>query len=129
MKLTVYHSGDQTLDSEYRKLGEYLEDLPTSIPRLALTATATKKVREDILKYLNLRNPKNLKSSNESKLTNFYREKESKMEDAEIAIVDKVWKTEGQGIVYAGTRKKVEQLTRRLKEAGIGVVAYHAGLP
>ncbi|MDB2447072.1 ATP-dependent DNA helicase [bacterium] len=113
---------------EYRKLGEYLEDFPSSIPRLALTATATKRVREDILKYLNLRNPaKILKAPMRANLR-ISVEKESKVDDAEISLVDKVWKSEGQGIVYAGTRKKVEQLSRRLREAGISATAYHAGL-
>lgn len=113
---------------EYRKLGEYLKDLSPSIPRLALTATATKKVREDILTYLNLRNPSKILKAPMRDNLRISVEKESRVEDAEISLVDKVWRTEGQGIVYAGTRKKVEQLTRRLKEAGLSAAAYHAGL-
>lgn len=113
---------------EYRKLGEYLQDLPRSVPRLALTATATKKVREDILNYLQLRNPaKILKAPMRANLR-ISVEKESKVEDAQISLVDKVWKSEGQGIIYAGTRKKVEQLSRSLRDAGISVASYHAGL-
>jgi ATP-dependent DNA helicase RecQ len=113
---------------EYRKLGEYLEDLPFSIPRLALTATATKKVREDILTYLNLRDPAKILKAPMRENLRISVDKESKVDDAEISLVDRVWKSDGQGIVYAGTRKRVEQLARRLREAGLSATAYHAGL-
>lgn len=113
---------------EYRKLGEYLTDFPKGIPRLALTATATKQVRADILEYLDLRSPTQILKAPTRDNLRVSVEKESKVEDAEISLTDKIWKAHGQGIVYAGTRKKVEILTKKLNSSGIQAAPYHAGL-
>ncbi len=113
---------------EYRKLGEYLDAIPKRIPRLALTATATKKVRSDILETLRLKDPAViLRNPVRSNLEiGVYRT--PKVEQALDLLVAKIWECTGQGIVYAGTRQNVENITRRLREESIQVKAYHAGL-
>ena len=113
---------------EYRKLGDYLDAIPLRIPRLALTATATKKVRGDILETLRLKNPAViLKNPVRSNLEiGVFRT--PKVELALELLVAKIWECTGQGIVYAGTRQKVEDLTKRLSEEGMKAKAYHAGL-
>lgn len=112
---------------EYRKVGEYLRDFG-AVPKLALTATATTKVREDITRALNLRNPavilsgvlrdnlkiKVLKSSSEASFL--------------TSILEGVRSTDGQGIIYATTRKKADLITTMLKDVGIAAQAYHAGM-
>lgn len=113
---------------EYRKLGKYLEDLPSSLPRLALTATATNKVRKDILNHLRLRDPAKIIKTPMRDNLRISVERESKLDDAEVSLVHKVWKAQGQGIVYTGTRKKVGKLLKALLSAGISADGYHAGL-
>jgi ATP-dependent DNA helicase RecQ len=113
---------------EYRKLGEYLDALPRNIPRLALTATATRKVREDILDSLRLRNPAVLVRNpvRENLETGVYRV--AKVEEALQLLVHKTWECTGQGIIYAGTRQRVEEVSKRLVSEGMTARSYHAGL-
>ncbi len=113
---------------EYRKLGEYLDTLPRNIPRLALTATATKKVREDILDSLRLKNPVVLVRNpvRDNLETGVHRV--AKVEQALDLLVSKTWECMGQGIIYAGTRQKVEEVSKRLISEGITARPYHAGL-
>jgi len=113
---------------EYRKIGDYLQNFSPSIPRLALTATATKRVREDILSCLQLRNValiiKNpIRSNLETSIS-----RASKVEEAMDLLINKIWQSNGQGIIYAGTRQKVEDVARRLQAENISNQIYHAGL-
>lgn len=96
-------------------------------PIAAFTATATKEVRIDIAKNLSLRKPKRfLKGFDRPNLTYITRTTEDKV-DTCVDIV----RSSGNGstIIYAGTRKRVEEFYEALKERDVSIDMYHAGLP
>jgi ATP-dependent DNA helicase RecQ len=111
---------------EYRRLSELRTELP-NVPFMALTATATGRVRDDIVKQLHLKNTKTFVGSfNRANLTYRIIHKESPTNQ-----VVKFLKTRGResGIVYCQSRKSCEALAERLAEQGIAAKPYHAGLP
>ncbi len=111
---------------DYLFLPRAVRDLG-SPPILALTATATPRVREDIQRSLKMRDPHvEVTSFNRPNLT--YRviptEKKQKLD----RILDIVRATPPPGIVYATTRKECEELAASLRSSGVDAAAYHAGL-
>lgn len=110
---------------EYRRLREVRRALP-DIPLLALTATATPRVRDDIRVQLELRDPEIfIASFNRPNLT--YRVVPKSK--ASVQVVKFVREHAGDaGIVYAQSRKSAESLAKALCDAGIKAVPYHAGL-
>ncbi|MGH9907564.1 MAG: RecQ family ATP-dependent DNA helicase [Pyrinomonadaceae bacterium] len=95
---------------------------------LALTATATPYVRADIIEQLGLSKPQTFVSGFDRPNLNIEVIHTAK-EREKIARIRRLAKThDGSGIIYASTRKAVEQVTLELKEHGLGVAAYHAGL-
>ncbi|OFZ11096.1 MAG: ATP-dependent DNA helicase RecQ, partial [Bacteroidetes bacterium RIFCSPHIGHO2_02_FULL_44_7] len=110
---------------EYRRLRTIFEEI-TSVPIIALTATATPKVQHDIQKNLNMLDARVFKSSfNRDNL--FYQILPKR--DVEKQIIRYIKANEGKsGIIYCLSRKKVEQLTELLQVNGISALAYHAGL-
>ena len=110
---------------EYRQLSQLRERFPT-VPFLALTATATQRVREDIVRQLHLRDPATYVASfNRPNLT--YRI-EAKGQTAErIARLARARKGEA-GIVYCASRNATEALAERLVKEGVKALPYHAGL-
>jgi ATP-dependent DNA helicase RecQ len=110
---------------EYRQLSQLRNLLPTQ-PMMALTATATERVRQDILTQLHLREPRcYVASFNRPNLT--YRVA-PKIRPAE-SIVDYVLKRpQDSGIVYCQSRKGAEALAARLQAEGVRARPYHAGL-
>ena len=110
---------------EYRRLREIFEEI-SNVPIIALTATATPKVQNDIQKNLNMLDAKVYKSSfNRDNL--FYKILPKK--EVEKQIVKYIRTKEGKsGIIYCLSRKKVEQLAELLQVNGINAVPYHAGL-
>lgn len=110
---------------EYRRLREIFEEI-SNVPIIALTATATPKVQNDIQKNLNMLDAKVFKSSfNRENL--FYKILPKK--EVEKQIVKYIRTKQGKsGIVYCLSRKKVEQLAELLQVNGINAVPYHAGL-
>jgi len=110
---------------EYRRLREIFEEI-SNVPIIALTATATPKVQNDIQKNLNMLDAKVFKSSfNRDNL--FYKILPKK--EVEKQIVKYIRTKEGKsGIIYCLSRKKVEQLAELLQVNGINAVPYHAGL-
>ena len=110
---------------EYRKLAELREIFPR-VPIMALSATATERVRADIAASLRLRDPRvYVASFNRPNL--LYRV-EAKA-DAHAQLVDLIRRRPGEcGIVYAHSRRAVERLADRLRDDGVSVSAYHAGL-
>lgn len=110
---------------EYRQLSQLRERFPT-VPFLALTATATQRVREDIVRQLHLRDPATYVASfNRPNLT--YRI-EAKGQTAErIARLARARKGEA-GIVYCASRNATEALAERLVQEGVKALPYHAGL-
>jgi RecQ family ATP-dependent DNA helicase len=96
---------------------------------LALTATATPYVRADIIEQLQLRSPRAFVSGFDRpnlsiNVTHTQKEREKITRIRALAARH----AGGSGIIYTSTRKAVEQVTSRLKTAGLSVVAYHAGM-
>jgi len=118
---------------EYRKLGEYFAKLPASIPRLALTATATQKVRRDIIEFLDLRSPKEIiKTPIRDNLVIGTQELRRKSNHAAkiLASLQKKKRSlsDNQGIIYTFSRKKTEKLAAHLADCSVVAAAYHGGM-
>ncbi|MGB8218506.1 MAG: DNA helicase RecQ [Candidatus Methanoperedens sp.] len=110
---------------EYRQLKIIGTSFP-DIPIIALTATATTKVREDIVNQLELKDcRKYIASFNRENLVYYVKPKQ----DAFRQIVEFLkTKPHESGIIYCYSRKSVESLTENLKFAGFRALPYHAGL-
>lgn len=112
---------------EYRNIKSIIEKLGKNIPIIALTATATPKVQEDILKNLAMPQANVFKSS--FNRPNLYYEVRQKTKNVDADIIRFVKKHSGKsGIIYCLSRKKVEELAQTLQVNGISAVPYHAGL-
>lgn len=110
---------------EYRRLREIFEAI-SNVPIIALTATATPKVQQDIQKNLNMVDAKLFKAS--FNRDNLYYEVRPKRE-IEKDIIKYIRTQAGKsGIIYCLSRKKVEQLAELLRVNGINALAYHAGM-
>jgi ATP-dependent DNA helicase RecQ len=110
----------------YRHIKQMVYSLPQKPNVLALTATATPRVREDICETLDI-------DEENSIITGFERENLSfaviKGQDRLHFLRDYIKKNEKEaGIIYAATRKNVDQLYERLKKENINVARYHAGM-
>jgi ATP-dependent DNA helicase RecQ len=110
----------------YRHIQQMVHNLPQNPTVLALTATATPRVREDICDSLEI-------NEENSILTGFERENLSfsvvKGQDRLGFFLDYLKKNQKEaGIIYAATRKNVDQLYERLKKDNINVARYHAGM-
>lgn len=112
---------------EYRKLRPIINAIGQKVPIIALTATATLKVQEDILKNLEIPNATVYKSSFDRE--NLYYEVRPKTKNV-IKDIIKYIKTQPSksGIVYCLSRKKVEEIAETLVVNGIRALPYHAGL-
>ncbi|NDJ19584.1 DNA helicase RecQ [Myxacorys almedinensis] len=110
---------------EYRQLSCLRSHCPT-VPIMGLTATATERVRDDIIKQLQLREPTVLVSS--FNRPNLYYEVRPKGKTAYQELVKQIKDTPGAGIVYCLSRKKVDELAAKLRHEGIAALPYHAGL-
>jgi ATP-dependent DNA helicase RecQ len=97
-------------------------------PVLALTATATPRVRKDILRSLKMRSPEVVVTSfNRPNLT--YRVVPAKEKKHKLPrILDVIRGSPPPGIVYATTRKECEELAASLRRSGVDAAAYHAGM-
>lgn len=112
---------------EYRKLRPIMEAIGQKVPIIALTATATLKVQEDILKTLDIPNAKVFKSSFDR--PNLYYEVRPKTKNVIKDIIKYIKTQPGKsGIVYCLSRKKVMEIAETLVVNGIKAVPYHAGL-
>ena len=112
---------------EYRNLRSILDQMGQKISIIALTATATPKVQEDILKNLKISAPKVFKSS--FNRPNLYYEVRSKSDQVETEIIKFIKSNQGKsGIVYCLSRKRVEELAKMMQVNGINALPYHAGL-
>ena len=110
---------------EYRRLREIFEAI-SDVPIIALTATATPKVQQDIQKNLNMLDAHLYKAS--FNRDNLYYEVRPKR-DVEKEIIKYIRKRKGKsGIIYCLSRKKVEQLSEILRVNGINALGYHAGM-
>ncbi|MEQ9063003.1 MAG: DNA helicase RecQ [Vicingaceae bacterium] len=110
---------------EYRRLRDIIEAIDR-VPIIALTATATPKVQQDIQKNLGMQQAKVSKAS--FNRANLYYEVRPK-NDVNTQIIKFIRKHQGKsGIVYCLSRKKVEELAETLQINGINALAYHAGM-
>ncbi len=110
---------------EYRQLN-YLREHYPDVPVIALTATATERVRHDIIQQLQLRVPSvHVASFNRP---NLYYEVRQKTSNSYRELVQQIRQSQGSGIVYCLSRKRVEEIAAKLKQDGIAALPYHAGL-
>ena len=111
---------------EYRNLRSIIKQLG-DVPIIGLTATATPKVQEDILKNLDIPNAKTFKAS--FNRPNLYYEVRTKTKNIESDIIRFIKQHKGKsGIIYCLSRKKVEAIAQVLQVNGVSAVPYHAGL-
>ncbi len=112
---------------EYRRLRPIINAIDKKLPIIALTATATQKVQQDILKNLEITDAKVFKLSFDR--PNLYYEVRPKTKDVVKDIIKYIKANSGKsGIVYCLSRKKVEELAETLAVNGIKALPYHAGL-
>uniref|UniRef100_UPI00404AB1A7 RecQ family ATP-dependent DNA helicase n=1 Tax=Flavobacterium sp. TaxID=239 RepID=UPI00404AB1A7 len=111
---------------EYRNLRNIIKQLG-DVPVIGLTATATPKVQEDILKNLDMPNANAFKAS--FNRPNLFYEVRPKTKNIESDIIRFIKLNKGKsGIIYCLSRKKVEEIAQVLTVNGISAVPYHAGL-
>ena len=111
---------------EYRNLKHIIKQLG-DVPIIGLTATATPKVQEDILKNLDMVDATTFKAS--FNRPNLYYEIRTKTKNIESDIIRFIKQHKGKsGIIYCLSRKKVEAIAEVLQVNGISAVPYHAGL-
>ncbi len=109
----------------YRKIPEMMAPIAGDIRWLALTATATPEVREDIISSLDLQKPEIIsKGFNRPNLQWWVVEDEQKKR----RLKEIIHRSSGSGLIYAGTRAACEELARWLSRQGWPAEAYHAGL-
>ncbi|MFD2561673.1 DNA helicase RecQ [Aquimarina rubra] len=112
---------------EYRNLKNIIKRIGENIPIIGLTATATPKVQEDILKNLAMSNAETFKAS--FNRPNLFYEIRPKTKNVDADIIRFVKQNSGKsGIVYCLSRKRVEELAQTLEVNGVKAVPYHAGL-
>ncbi len=111
---------------EYRNLKNIIQSID-SVPVVGLTATATEKVQEDILKTLGISDAKRFKAS--FNRPNLFYEVRPKTNDIYSDIIRFVKGYQGKsGVIYCLSRKKVEEVAQILQVNGINALPYHAGL-
>ena len=112
---------------EYRNLRHIIKRIGDNIPIIGLTATATPKVQEDILKNLAMSDANTFKAS--FNRPNLYYEIRPKTKNIDADVIRFVKQNEGKsGIIYCLSRKRVEELAQILQVNGVKAVPYHAGL-
>ena len=112
---------------DYRNLKTLIDKIKRNSPIIALTATATPKVKDDILKNLGIINASDFKSS--FNRTNLFYEVRQKTANIHKEIISFLKKREKKsGIIYCLSRKGVNELTEFLVVNGIDAIPYHAGL-
>jgi len=110
---------------EYRQMQRVRDRYP-NIPIMGLTATATERVRQDIIQQLNLRNPYiHVASFNRP---NLYYEVRPKTKHSFAQVLQIIQKKGGSGIIYCLSRKKVDEVAYKLQQSGIQALPYHAGM-
>ncbi|RIV32507.1 DNA helicase RecQ [Flagellimonas lutimaris] len=111
---------------EYRNLRGIIDRLGDNIPIIGLTATATPKVQEDIIKNLGMTDAKVFKAS--FNRPNLFYEVRPKTKNVDADIIRFVKQNQGKsGIIYCLSRKRVEELAQVLQVNGVSAVPYHAG--
>jgi ATP-dependent DNA helicase RecQ len=110
----------------YLKIASLRDHISEKVPFLALTASATTPVIEDIMKKLAFRNKNVLRTSFDRKNISYL---VRKVEDKSAYLVKTLSKAKGSGIVYVRSRKKCKEVAELLVKNGVSADFYHAGLP
>lgn len=111
----------------YLKIPEFIDTLPCRPVVCAFTATATKEVREDIVKLIKLKEPFVMTTGFDRPNLFFSVIKPHNKNLRLIELIKE--RTDKSGIVYCASRKKVEDVCELLNESGFSATRYHAGLP
>lgn len=110
----------------YLHIAEIRDLIGKDVPFLALTATATPAVLNDVTARLRLRNPKVFRASfRRSNITYLVRE----VEDKAVYVLRSLSRGQGSGIIYVNSRKRSKEVAEMLIANGIRADFYHAGLP
>ena len=118
----------QDFRPSYLGVGDFIAQLPTRPSIAALTATATERVRDDVIRLLGLRDPHRVVTGFDRPNLFFGVERlDAKKKIARIASYA-LEHASDSGIVYCSTRKDVERVQEALVEAGVKATRYHAGL-
>ena len=113
----------------YQRIIDFLDTLPERPPVMALTATATRAVREDIASALGLRDPLVVVASFDRPNLSFAVSRPANGAEKDRELVGFVRKRAAQsGIVYCSSRRAVEEVAALLQEEGLLATRYHAGL-
>lgn len=110
---------------DYRRLGQ-LRSLCPGVPLVALSATAAPQVRADIIRLLQLRRP--LIQVRSARRANLHYAMAPRPADPLPLVLEAVATARGAVLIYARTRRSVEQWADRLTSAGLEATAYHAGM-
>jgi ATP-dependent DNA helicase RecQ len=110
----------------YLNIAEIRDLMSEEVPFLALTATATPRVVDDIISRLRMKDPKVLRTSfRRSNITYIVRE----IEDKSAYVLQSLKKEQGSGIIYVSSRKRSKEVAELLVSNQIKADFYHAGLP
>jgi ATP-dependent DNA helicase RecQ len=110
---------------DYRRLGQ-LRELCRGVPMVALSATAAPQVRADIIRLLRLRRP--LIQVRSARRPNLAYSMQPRPADPLAPVLEAVAGSRGAVLIYARTRRSVEEWAARLSAAGVKAIAYHAGM-
>jgi len=110
---------------DYRRLGQ-IRSLCPGVPMLALSATAAPRVRADIIRLLDLRRP--LVQVSSARRDNLHYTMQRRPRDPMPQVLDALERSRGAALIYARTRRSVEQWAERLSDQGVAATPYHAGL-
>ena len=111
---------------DYRKLNQAVNEINPELNIIALTATATPKVQDDIIKNLSLKDVQIYKSS--FNRPNLFYEVKHKTDNVNKDVISFIKKNDGKsGIIYCLSRKKVDEITNLLQLNNINALPYHAG--
>ena len=113
----------------YLRIADFVAQLPVRPVMGAFTATATQRVREDIIRHLQLVNPATITTGFDRPNLYFEVVRCTEGRNRDRALMDVLRGREGQsGIIYCATRKAVEEICDKLTLAGFAASRYHAGL-
>ena len=116
----------QDFRPSYLRIADFIDSLPVRPTVAAFTATATERVREDIIEKLRLHAPIRVVTGFDRPNLNFeVRMPASKLTELERCVSER---RNQCGIIYCGTRKLVESVCLRLQKSGYSATRYHAGL-
>ena len=110
---------------DYRRLGQ-IRSLCPGVPMLALSATAAPRVRADIIRLLDLRRP--LVQVSSARRDNLHYTMQRRPRDPMPQVLEALETSRGAALIYARTRRSVEQWAERLTDQGVAATPYHAGL-